>query len=131
MRARNGYPNVWAVVLADDDNTIQTLYKFIQEALKLAGTGQVQDLGTWVMGNYAERYLPLIQNKRSWFPNSLGVPDVHRVRVGNRLVMAQALPSAARTPQRQGPASESLQVSALSCSLQRVSNFTMHHAVST
>ncbi|KAL0018639.1 hypothetical protein WJX79_009529 [Trebouxia sp. C0005] len=41
VRARNGYPNVWAVVLADDDNTIQTLYKFIQEALKLAGTGKI------------------------------------------------------------------------------------------
>lgn len=106
MRARNGYTSIRAVVLADDYNTIQNLYDFTQEALKLSGTGRVQDLGNWNMGNYAERYLPLIQNKRLWCRKSLGVPDMHRVRVGNKLVMAQALPSAARMPQRQGPASE-------------------------
>ncbi|DBA67760.1 TPA: hypothetical protein ACH3X2_000073 [Trebouxia sp. C0005] len=104
VRARNGYTSIRAVVLADDYNTIQNLYDFTQEALKLSGTGRVQDLGNWNMGNYAERYLPLIQNKRLWCRKSLGVPDMHRVRVGNKLVMAQALPSAARMPQRQGPA---------------------------
>lgn len=57
-----------------DFGTIKDLYDFTEEALKLSGTGRLEDLEKWLSANYSERFRHLFQDPRPWVRNTLGQP---------------------------------------------------------
>lgn len=74
IRASHGFQGVRAVMVPQDFDTIKDLYDFTEEALKLSGTGRLEDLENWLSANYPERFRHLFQDPRPWVRNTLGQP---------------------------------------------------------
>lgn len=58
--------------LEEDYNILQQLYEFTVEALKVAGTGRIEDLDKWFEETYEPRYGVVTRAGRSHVPKKLG-----------------------------------------------------------
>ena len=86
VRGSYAFQEIRAVMQRSDFETIQCLYDFTEQALKMSGTGRLEDLESWLSGTFAEGFKHLFKDPRPWCRRSFGQPPFKEVRIGDEVL---------------------------------------------